>query len=438
MSILKVGSTNPKLSWILQKNPETINESKKPFTRKVRKGVAYGWFNQNASEFKLWFKDHDTESSFADGIKGEFEYLDATRYGSPYIPISLISNCLATAAKKLDENDVGGFEAYATTVIKVPNIRFQEMITKHYAGVATVEATPLHGDFYVVTVKASKIYTVLNVMQIVCLMQCLCDDDTYVSLREADIEKYINCLNAAAAPYFVRYLFSTRAFSNRKTFDKLKDKLQGPGMVMQFGNTRQQRFDAIADTLRGGETLIDIGCGEMFYSLRLCGKYETVYAVDPDAELQEANRGRVEKRQIENLVPLEEWATPQWAKENEGLFDGADVLLTEVIEHMPIENAKALIQAILDTNYRQLVVTTPNKDFNKNYGFSEGQTRHEDHKWEIGGDDFSKLMLQISEDQRCGVMLWPIGDLVDGDSVTSMALFVRDKSAESPALQEAV
>lgn len=436
MSILKVGSSNPKLSWILQKNPATIAESKKPFTRQIRKGCAYGFFTKQDQEFILWFRDSDLESSFANGVNAEFEYLDTTRYGSPYLPISLITNCLSTAAKKIDENDTEGFEAYVTTAIKVSNPRFHDLVTQHYAGIAKIESTLIYGDYYEVTIKAPKIYTVLNVIQIVCLLQSLCDDDTYVELKEAGIEKYINCLNAADAPYFVRYLFSTRAFSNRASFAKLKDKLQGPDMILQYGNTRQQRFDAISDVLTGGETLIDIGCGEMFYGMKLCGKYETIFAVDADAEQQDINQGKLAKRSIDNIVPLTAKATPEWVKENEALFDGADVLLTEVIEHMSLEEANALIEAILSTNYKRLIVTTPNKDFNVNYGFSDTDMRHDDHQFELPYVKFAKWMEKLWETKKpAATMIYGIGDSVADERVTAMAVFEREHPAVEPKLK---
>lgn len=431
MGILKVGSTNPKLSWILQKNPQTILDSKKPYTKEIRKGCVYGWFNEAASEFKLWFRDNDLGSSFKDGEQGEFEYLDCSRYGSAYLPISLITNCLATALKKVDENDVDGFEAYVTMVIKVSSRRYQEMLTKSFECIAKIEEELLYGSYSIVTIRAPKVYTVLNVAQIVCLMQCLHDEDMYVRLDKSAVEKFITCLNAVDAPYFVRYLFSVRTLHNRDMFKKLLPSLQREGTEMQFGNTRQQRFDAIEKLLTGGETMIDIGCGEMFYSLKLSGRYRDVFAVDCDPEVQEINRGKVAKRQIENVVPVEEKATPEWVKENESMFDGADVLLTEVIEHMSQAEAQALIESILKTNYRKLIVTTPNKDFNQFYGFDDDQMRHSDHQWEMSWEDLGKWNRVIWENNKDRIGTCErssIGDSVEGVGVTCMFVFEREMS----------
>jgi hypothetical protein len=426
MAIVKVGSTNPDLSFVLAKNPNTIIDSKKPYTKELRKGCVYGWYtNETATEFKMWFRDSDLASSFVDGERGEFEYLDTSRYSSGLAPISMITQCLATALKKPDEKDTEGFEAYCTFPLKISNRRYNEMLAKSYQGIASIDATPIYGDHYEITIRAPRVYTVLNIAMLVCLMQCLNDDDTYVRLDKSGVEKYITCLNAANAPYFVRYLFAMRAIQNRAVFEQMKPKLQGPGMELQFGNTRQQRFDAISGVLTGGETLIDIGCGEMFYALRFCSKYETVFAVDGDPEIQEINRGKVAKRQIDNITPLEVMATPEWVKENESLFDGADVLLTEVVEHMPQADATALIEAIMKTNYRKLVITTPNKDFNRFYGFAEDDTRHPDHHFELPYTKFVHWMDELWESKTSSATVWGIGDRVEGTSVTSAAVFER-------------
>lgn len=464
MGMLIVGSSNPDLSYVLQKMPASVSGRTEPYQRKIRKGIAYGWFTKKNQEFKLWFKDHDSKSSFASGTASEFEYLDTSRYGSPYLPISLITECLSTALKKIDERDVEGFEAYVKAAIKVSNEHSLQALIKHYGGIATIETQPLHGSFQIVTVRASLIHTAVNVMVVVCLLQCLYDEDTQVDLKRDGISKYLACLNAASAPYFVRYLFKTRVFHNRKTFEDLREQLNGPGMSIVFGNTQVQRFDAILPYLKGGDTLIDIGCGEMFHALKLQGKYETIYTVDPDAELQEANKRKLDRRQIENIVPLVKEATPTWVKENEALFDGADVILIEVIEHMPLEDAKALIEAILKTGYRRLIITTPNKDFNKHYGFDDDEKRHHDHEWEMGFSEFSNWIARIAEsDSAPGIagclavnasasdlaeqarknvaevmetaedsgfcLVSSFGDAVDGTAVTSYAVFVRGKEA---------
>ena len=67
------------------------------FQKPLRKGTAYGWF-VNDNEFRMTFVDSPTESSF--NTRGDYEYLDRTRYTSPYLPIAMITTLLNTAQKK--------------------------------------------------------------------------------------------------------------------------------------------------------------------------------------------------------------------------------------------------------------------------------------------------------------------------------------------------
>jgi hypothetical protein len=167
----------------------------------------------------------------------------------------------------------------------------------------------------------------------------------------------------------------------------------------------------------------------MFYALRLCSKYEEVFALDAAEEQNEINKGKVAKRQINNVFPHHVLVNAEWIKENESLFDGADVLLTEVVEHMPQAEAQALVEAILKTKYRKLVITTPNKDFNQFYGMAEEEFRHSDHDWEIPLAEFGSWTCQILENSDLfGCQVYGIGDSVNNVSVTSMAVIEGRKT----------
>jgi hypothetical protein len=410
MSILKVGSNNPKLSFILSKNPATIRTSLEPFTRDLRKGKLYGWFNKaDDSEFKLLFKDSDTEVSFVSF--SEWEYLDKTRYSSPYLPIGMVTTALASALKKESEFDTPEFTSYVETVIKVSNPKIASACARHFVNMAKIEMGILSGQMYTIHIEGNSVQTILNVMVVFCLIQAMYDKECYIDMNASAIEFYIRALNRVNAPYFIRYLFNRTVFSDKHTFNTYRESMQLAGTVMNYGDTRRHRFDAVAEILKGGERLVDVGCGELFFSKRLAKKYGMVDAFDADPVVAEDSTGKAKGWGLENVVVTCEEINAGYVDTAAYMLEGADILLTEVIEHMELDQAMSLLRALLKTDYNQIVITVPNKDFNVNYDISEEGSRHSDHKWELGTSKFSEVLTQhgILPDDLRG-----IGDSVDG------------------------
>jgi 2-polyprenyl-3-methyl-5-hydroxy-6-metoxy-1,4-benzoquinol methylase len=434
MGVLLVGSNNPNFSHIIQKNPNTITEKNEPYKKSVRQGMAYGWFTPEAqsvlelpdSEFKLWFRDHTQTSSFANGIKAQFEYLDKTRYASPYLPISLITLCLNTAHKKRDDLDIDGFQAYAEFPIHITNPHYAESFIRSYDD-AQIQLIPMIGHYQKVVIVAPTVHQVLNLTISFCLMQALRDYDAWFPLDDVAVAKYIHVLNSAQAPYYVRYLFSSKVLQNRKSFAKYKNLLENNGdhdgqvLNLKYGNTRQQRFDAVSLIFSEGDTLIDLGCGELFYSMRLSSKYDSVVAVDKDEEGQEYNTVKVKNKGLDNVSVLTQEITAEWILSQQYLFEGADILLTEVVEHMEQSEATALINALIAVNVGRIIITVPNKDFNKHYAMEEGETRHDDHKWEPTATEFELWLETLNWPEKMSGGMSGIGDCVDGEYVSLLA-----------------
>jgi len=433
MSVLTIGSANPKFSWIIQKNPATIRDSKEPFKKSIRKGVAYGWFLNGDAAFRLWFKDHHLQSSFAEGRLAEFEYLDRTRYASPYLPISLITNCLATAFKEDQEEDKGIYAAWLETTVEIRSQSMLRHMEQHFCSLPGYFFTSEHlaGSAYKVTIIGPSVHKMLNAAMIIFLMFCVSTKDIYVNLKGDVVEKYIAAINKIDAPYFIRYLFKRNVFSNRDTFLKNKALLDTPQIDLAHGDTLAQRKEAIFPLLDGGSQLIDIGCGELNYTIPLSSRYEHVLAFEADDEVRENAIGKAKGRQVEN-VSFDGAATPEVIDNYESVFAGADVLITEVLEHIEQKDAAKLLHAVLKTDFNKLIVTVPNSDFNVNYLMEEGQFRHDDHKWEPSLEYFSTWLKHVVRGgrERINDVAWTvegIGDKVDGVHTSTMAVFTKVK-----------
>lgn len=438
MAILTLTSTNPKFSYIISKNPATIRDSGKPFQRELRQGQLYGWFSTDDQTFRLWFKDHPTRSSFADGVLSEFEYLDMTRYASPYLPIQMIQTALASASKDRHEGDIPGrslgdpcdedmFECTATVTILAPARSLMSSLARHYGEVATVTLVDIANGFVKVAVTSPTVFQTLNILQTLCILQAMQDKGSYVRLDKPALEKYLRVLSNSDAPYFVRYLFASRAVSDRGTFNTIRERIQGPGMTMFYGDTRRQRYDAVKQQLRGGERLFDIGCGEMFYALRLSKNYDFTYAVDADPELAVINSRKLEARKVENVESVNDEVSAFWVEDHIGLVTGADFLLTEVLEHMSKDDAFDVLSALLHSDARKIVVTVPNANFNKHYGL-EGAFRHDDHQFEPTFEDWCDDMVTLAARYGWCVDNVPIGDVVGDQSVSTMSVFTRKEN----------
>jgi hypothetical protein len=428
MSILTITSNNPNLSFILSKNPTTILTDKKPFQRDLRQGRVYGWFPKlDNTQFRLLFLDAPATCSF--GNREAFEYLDMSRYSNPYLPIMMIGTALNTASTQPHELDVVGPDTTVEFTIQCPLsilFRFSEM-----AGL-TLRYELISDKHFKVTVVDTTIMAALNLAILVCVIACLADDDTYVPLPEAGVSKYLNVLNRAKAPYYLRHLFISRAISNRALFDKLEALVQTENMKFQFGNTQVQRFDAIKEALLGngkkpGDTLLDIGCGELSHSVKLLGKYEFIIGFDGDEEICRINGLKIAKRKIENLTMVHQEVDAAWVNENAGTFAGNDVLLSEVLEHREIQASEALVKALLETEANRIVITVPNKDFNPYYSIGPLGFRHSDHKWEPTRAEFSEFLSACLDGSNPAWQLEEreVGDMVDGKSVSLMAVLER-------------
>lgn len=74
------------------------------------------------------------------------------------------------------------------------------------------------------------------------------------------------------------------------------------------------------------------------------------------------------------------------------------VTLIEVIEHVYLDELDILIDNVFRVLSPELVImTTPNKDFNKFFGMAESEVRNHDHKFEFTRAEFYQFCQTITE-----------------------------------------
>lgn len=391
MAIIQVTTQDPNFGFIIRKNPASGMQLKS-----IRQGTSFGWYSQNNCAYNILFKDADNAVSFGDQ---EFEYLNTSRYNSPVFVLNAISEYFSSAVKEQIDLDVDGTEkTFFINMIDVKSILQLTHFEKYFPEFE-IDYSPHIDKSIQLTITTTKSFHLLfNYVNLLMLFISLTSDE-YIQLDQGSIEKYLTSIERLDAPFFIRYLFSRNLFRSKKQFEKYKTRLETTDRYevinMDYGDTAMQRRNRIRKQLMFDKPILDVGCGEGFYAIPFAMNLsddKTYHAIDIDEELTERVTKKAERKDLNNIVVYNHI--------NEFLesYDGevVDVILTEVIEHMPLDESKKLLTTIMNNiKFDKFIVTVPNKDFNQFYMIDEDSFRHHDHDWEPTNDEFISLMSNI-------------------------------------------
>lgn len=422
MAIIQITSTDPNFGFIIHKNPASGMQ-----LRGVRQGTAFGWYSQNNTAFNILFKDADNAVSFGDQ---EFEYLNTSRYNSPVFVINAISEYFSSTVKAKSDVDVEGIEkSIMINMIDIKSISQLKHFEKYFPEFKIEHDLHIAKSFKLKITTEESFHKLFNYVNLMMLFISLTSDE-YIQLDELSIEKYLNSIERLNAPFFIRYLFSRNMLKSKKQFDKYRDRLENTNLYenikMQFGDTATQRRDKIRTMFSFDKPIVDVGCGEGFYALPFSMNLPEdikYYAIDIAEGLTNFVKKKAMRKNIQNISTfnhIDEFLTN---------YDGSkvDVLLTEVIEHMPLEQSKELIKKIAEkVEFDKFVVTVPNKEFNQFYMLEDDEFRHDDHDWEPTYDEFKQLMTEELSD-NFSLTFVEIGDTINNISTSIGCLVSKQK-----------
>lgn len=426
MSILVLKSDNENMSHIISKNPASGMAIKK-----LRKGTSYAWYG-NENTFLIYFKDSINEVSYSKTDEEDFEYNNLTRYNSPVTILNMITDFLNSASKKIHELDVDGFDTSVELHLEVERFNLIQNMFYRVNGI-DINYTELGGNNYKVNIKTNKgIHYILNFLNVYCLFVAMIDG-YYMNITDDMIKKYVVSLNKLGGTYYMKYLFMLKVIPSKKIFESVREELEkdeNDKLELMYGSTAEWRRDFVFKHLSFENDVVDVGCGEGYYSLPLAKKLGSneVSAIDIDDECTNKVSGKAESRGYDNLLTFDSIYSYKKLKGNE---DKVDVLLVEVIEHMEKEEAKVLIKEVLNLNFNQIFITSPVQEFNVHYDLAnsiddkkKNGFRHDDHKWEGTVDEFTELVMSCIEEEFGGKDLnllskhYMIGDKVNGYAPT--------------------
>lgn len=420
MAIIQINSKDPNLGFIIKKNPASGMQ-----LREIRKGMSFGWYSNNNQSFNILFKDADNAVSFGDQ---EFEYLNTSRYNSSLFVLSAISEFFSSTVKEVSEYDIDGIEkSFIINMVDIKLLRHITHFEKYFLDFKITHEL-YAAKSYKITVTTNKSFHMLfNYINLLMLFVALTSDE-YILLDQTAIEKYLNSIERLDAPFFIRYLFSRNMLKSRKQFEKYKAKLEDTKLYdsvkMMHGDTALQRRNKIQSLLTFNKSILDIGCGEGFYAIPFASsiKEKNYFAIDIDQNLTNIVNIKAEKKDITNIKTFNNIDEFINTYDNESV----DIILTEVIEHMPLDESKLLINKILNTiNFDNFIITVPNKDFNKFYMIEEHEFRHLDHDWEPTESEFKELIENVIP-TNFNVKFLNIGDTVNSIS-TSIGCIITKK-----------
>ncbi|WP_091189111.1 class I SAM-dependent methyltransferase [Paenibacillus catalpae] len=421
MAIVQLKSTNPKFSYLIKKNPGTSMQ-----IRSIRKGMAYGWYTDDTA-YNVYFKDADNEVSYKENEQEQFEYLNVSRYNTPLFPLNAINEFFTAPYKTRHEQDTDGYaHSFHINMIHVEWIRYFDVFEKHMRD-CRFERQQLSNKSYSLTITTEKnMYHLLHVVCVLCLFLAISGNEN-IDINDEILDKYIHSIQVIDAPFYIRSMFVRNFLSSKTSFWKYKTALENTdryAIDFEFGGTAFQRRNYIGSSLQFDKSILDVGCGEGFYAIPFAKKIEcNYYAIDVNEEALEVVKRKAGAKQIENLALYR--SLDHYLEEYNGEL--VDIVMTEVIEHMSEEEAKQLIQTICaNIEFDQFIITTPNADFNPYYELQ--YLRHEDHKWEMGQEQFQQWFMDVIQEMKWEVEFVAIGDRVNSIH-TTQGVILKKKGA---------
>ncbi|KAB7705331.1 3' terminal RNA ribose 2'-O-methyltransferase Hen1 [Bacillus aerolatus] len=191
------------------------------------------------------------------------------------------------------------------------------------------------------------------------------------------------------------------------------------------------RYEKIIDTVHSiepKEKVVDFGSGEGKLSLRLgfVPGIKEILAVEPSesAAVRALDRFEKAKKKEEFLSPVPVWGSLFYYDERMKQKD--IMILCEVIEHIDEERLPKIMEIIFrEYKPRVLIITTPNKEYNRVYDMSD-ELRHTDHRFEWTRAEFEAWCAERSHSYPYDLSFEGIGEENESHGFpTQMCVFKR-------------
>ena len=355
--IIKLISTNTNFSYVLDKNPNSGL-----FVKPLRQGLCIGKFIDNRTYINA-FEDGVNEDSFG-GENGN--YLTYKSYCSVEAALSILITTFDCIKK--DKNKEHETHVYLNSIeifcIDLNNFDASLFSTDYI----TVTINKIE-DSNLVNLTVTNIGSFIDLIRYLCVILFMFSlkGDSYFTWDQVKV--YANIINKSDfIPFVVRHRF--RGILEDNLAKKAVPLLNNQSIKLSnIGRNEQQRFAFVSQYIKYRNSVLDIGCGPGKYiKVSKATKY---IGVDIDTKC-------IEKAQTKaSYLNVEASFYTDWNVALEQLKEPTTVLLIEFIEHIERENAVDLIKLLIaNVNVKQILISTPNKDFNKYFNIADDAVRY--------------------------------------------------------------
>lgn len=439
MACLSLISSNENFSRIIKKNPNTGMKIKS-----MKKGNAFGYFSEDDSAYNVVFFDSYDELSFKEKAEQEFEYIDNSKYDSPLFALNVMRDFFDSALNHKDDLDTKCSNAIYINSIKIRRINLFEKMMKYFDCEGfhvtftelehEVDESRKYRDFSLVITSDKTIYELLNFIYVISICIIVQNHIDYFYNHEM-IQKTVKALNIIDAPYFIRYLVKTFIVLEKEVFELVKDELNKSTKYKINFSPKNNQNTRIIETTKAVDfnlNIVDIGCGEGSYlSIANQLKNNMYYAIDKDKKCIDYVNKKIRVKNIDNVITFD--SITDFIESTCDDINDYTALMIEVIEHNSLKHSTEIIKKMLKQEHcKKIILSTPNKDFNKFYMLKDDESRHEDHKFEFTKqeciDFFNDIIEQNNKvnDRKFKFKIYNIGDEVNDISTSVMIILEED------------
>lgn len=448
MTIIQLTSTNPKLGFIIKKNPNSL-----PQIKQLKLGYAFGYYTHKEDgtlleqEYNVYFQEQINCVSYKESTDpdSELDYTDKMRFMSPLCVLDLFDTFFNSTIKNQSADDVKDtFEnkIYINLLwIKPSAFKIFSLVIQNFS-----KTTGLNFHYenkgeniYSLELRSSNtLQFLLNIAQVL-IMLIVIKNKIWPQINLESIRAKLKVSLPFVKdhlPYNLMYMLLCTL--DTKTFNAIVPSLQTSNITYFYGRLNERRFFFVLNELSRSrhqiDNIIDIGAGDGRY-VDLLTKLKNINSknisyhcldINPEA-LQKLEQKRINKysNYKVNIINADENKLQPHKSLTLDPTQTNVILMIEVIEHMEFEEAKILLTNIIQNiPFNKLILSTPNYEFNINYSMDK-KFRHDDHKFEFIGLEFKEFITMCCGSKQVTTKFCGIGDIVDEITPTQCVIISK-------------